>query len=187
MTFRWRPFANPARKDGLELSHWVKCFKDAQGNVSPADGGEYVFAKYNKKVEGGSFWWWASVGANGIALRGAGRGRLPMCARACLSGMDLWHPCKVTRRSSPAHLDQERVLRYNDEEWEQIVTQEPSWSREESDYLLDLAEQLDLRWLVIADRYEVRGCFLVAARRASACVHSLVWSWVPSSRGVGDG
>lgn len=74
VTFRWRPFANPARKDGLELSHWVKCFKDAQGNVSPADGGEYVFAKYNKKVQGS---WWALVGALETTLRGAERGRLP--------------------------------------------------------------------------------------------------------------
>lgn len=51
MTFQWRPFTNPARKDGLELSHWVKCRKDVQDNVVPVDDGEYPFSKYNKKVE----------------------------------------------------------------------------------------------------------------------------------------
>ena len=30
---------------------------------------------------------------------------------------------------------------------------DPAWSREETDYLLDLVEALDTRWLVIADRY----------------------------------
>ncbi len=27
---QWRKFTNPARGDGLELEHWVKCFRDAQ-------------------------------------------------------------------------------------------------------------------------------------------------------------
>lgn len=27
---QWRKFKNPARGDGLELEHWVKCFRDAQ-------------------------------------------------------------------------------------------------------------------------------------------------------------
>ena len=72
------------------------------------------------------------------------------------------------------------MLRYNDEEWDHIVTQEPSWSREESDYLLDLVEQLDLRWLVIADRYEVRDCCPVTGGWAVAffCVEWGVWSGV---------
>jgi hypothetical protein len=51
------------------------------------------------------------------------------------------------------------ILRYNDEEWEHLIDPEPGWSREESDYLLDLCALLDLRWLAIADRYEVIwGC-----------------------------
>lgn len=47
---RWKKFKNQARKDGLELSHWVKCYKDAQGNAREAEGGDYPFAKFNKKV-----------------------------------------------------------------------------------------------------------------------------------------
>ncbi|PSC69878.1 DNA methyltransferase 1-associated [Micractinium conductrix] len=58
VTFEWRKFSNPARGDGLELQHWVKCYRDAQarqggvgmaGRVTPADAGEYSFAKYNNK------------------------------------------------------------------------------------------------------------------------------------------
>ena len=98
VTFEWRLFSNPARQDGLELEHWVKCFRDAAGRVTPADTGEYSYAKYNKHVT---------------------------------------------------------VLRYDDEEWRHLLSRDPGWSREETDYLLDLAQQLDLRWLVIADRYEV--------------------------------
>lgn len=47
------------------------------------------------------------------------------------------------------------VHRYNEEEWNNVIAKDPAWSREETDYLLDLCEALDLRFLVIADRYEV--------------------------------
>ena len=51
VTWQWRRFTNPARTDGLELQHWVKCHKElATGTVKPVDGGEYQFAKYNKKA-----------------------------------------------------------------------------------------------------------------------------------------
>ena len=51
VTWQWRSFTNPARTDGLELQHWVKCHKElATGTVKPVDGGEYQFAKYNKKA-----------------------------------------------------------------------------------------------------------------------------------------
>lgn len=49
---QWRKFRNPARGDDLELEHWVKCYRDARGRVTPADAGEYSFAKFNKKVGG---------------------------------------------------------------------------------------------------------------------------------------
>jgi hypothetical protein len=50
VTWRWQPFTNPARTDGLALEHWVKCYKDQSGNTRPADEGEYSFARFNKKV-----------------------------------------------------------------------------------------------------------------------------------------
>lgn len=52
VTYEWRAFDNQARTDGLRLTHWVKCYRDAQGNVTPAEAGEYSFAKYNKHVSG---------------------------------------------------------------------------------------------------------------------------------------
>ena len=48
-TYQFRPFTNPARKDGLVLQHWVKCFKDAAGKLREAEE-TYPFAKFNKQV-----------------------------------------------------------------------------------------------------------------------------------------
>ena len=48
-TYQFRPFNNPARKDGLLLQHWVKCFKDTAGKLREADE-TYPFAKFNKQV-----------------------------------------------------------------------------------------------------------------------------------------
>lgn len=49
-TYQFRPFTNPARKDGLVLQHWVKCFKDTAGKLREADE-TYPFAKFNKQVK----------------------------------------------------------------------------------------------------------------------------------------
>jgi len=56
VTWSWVPFRNSARADGLQLKHWVK---RAVGAGQPAllgtnggdVGGDYAFAKYNKKVD----------------------------------------------------------------------------------------------------------------------------------------
>ena len=61
------------------------------------------------------------------------------------------------------------VFAYDDEEWESLIDADPGWSRAESDYLLDLCRRFDLRFLVIADRYEVRPvpCHSYPAPKAS--------------------
>lgn len=100
VTFQWRKFRNPARGDDLELEHWVKCYRDARGRVTPADAGEYSFAKFNKKPP---------------------------------------------------------IMRYNDEEYKSLIKKEAGWSREETDYLLDMAARYELRFVAIADRYEFPG------------------------------
>lgn len=39
-----------AREDNLELCHWEKGYKDANGRIRDANEGDYPCAKYNKKV-----------------------------------------------------------------------------------------------------------------------------------------
>lgn len=46
-TFQLLPFANEARKDGLQLRHWTPCFKDATGQTRPVDDGPYTYAKFD--------------------------------------------------------------------------------------------------------------------------------------------
>ncbi|KAJ5176249.1 SWR1-complex protein 4 [Penicillium canariense] len=43
--------------------------------------------------------------------------------------------------------------RYTDEEYNRHLKSD-DWSREETDYLMDLAAEYDLRWVIIADRYD---------------------------------
>jgi len=102
ISYEWRPFANPARGDDLQLSHWVKCYTSVANNIKtiPEEQDGYTFAKYNKKPN---------------------------------------------------------VLRYNDEEWKSLVKANDGWTREETDYLLDLIEMMDMRWIAVADRYEYEG------------------------------
>uniref|UniRef100_A0A061QNN8 DNA methyltransferase 1-associated protein 1 n=1 Tax=Tetraselmis sp. GSL018 TaxID=582737 RepID=A0A061QNN8_9CHLO len=101
ITWQWQAFRNPARQDGLELMHWVKCFKDVSGRIRAAEEGEYPFAKFNKK---------------------------------------------------PA------MVMYTDEEYNSLLAvSDAKWSRAETDYLMGLCEQFDLRWPVIADRFHFDG------------------------------
>ena len=69
------------------------------------------------------------------------------------------------------------VYRYNEEEWENVIVKDPDWSREETDYLLSLCDQLELRFLTINDRYEVTALFpifgLVSVSTADLPVHPL--------------
>ena len=46
------------------------------------------------------------------------------------------------------------MYKYDNEEWENVVARDAEWDRAETDYLLGLCEQFDLRFLVIADRYK---------------------------------
>jgi hypothetical protein len=50
VTWKHRPFINQARRDGLQLKHWVKCAKDATGQMREVNEGDYPFAKCNKQV-----------------------------------------------------------------------------------------------------------------------------------------
>ena len=65
------------------------------------------------------------------------------------------------------------ILRYNDDEWEHVLVKDPAWSRPETDYLLELCEQFDLRFLIIADRYAVRPCAYLSLSTAAELEHEL--------------
>ncbi|KAI9788604.1 MAG: swr complex subunit [Piccolia ochrophora] len=45
------------------------------------------------------------------------------------------------------------ITEYNEQEYDGHL-RDDDWSKEETDYLLDLCRSFDLRWVVIADRYE---------------------------------
>ena len=64
------------------------------------------------------------------------------------------------------------VYRYDEEEWASLIN-EPgsSWTRAETDYLINMVEQFDQRFIVIADRWDVSACGAgTRARRAPSCV-----------------
>ncbi|KAL1960202.1 hypothetical protein VTO42DRAFT_8745 [Malbranchea cinnamomea] len=59
--------------------------------------------------------------------------------------------------------------RYTDEQYDKLL-QSDDWSREETDYLMDLAGEYDLRWVVIADRYDYRPKAASASGESTALV-----------------
>ncbi|KAG8937080.1 swr complex subunit [Tulasnella sp. 419] len=88
-----KEFTNPARNDGLKLSHWVKARPGQQEQ-------EYPFAKYNK--------------------------------------------------NPPVAYD------YSMDEYNKYL-EDPDWTREETDYLFAITKEYDVRFFVIADRYNFPG------------------------------
>jgi SANT/Myb-like domain of DAMP1 len=53
------------------------------------------------------------------------------------------------------------LFRYDGEEWLNLISRDNAlasmgWTKEETDYLLDMLETHDLRFVVVADRYNVR-------------------------------
>ena len=47
------------------------------------------------------------------------------------------------------------VYRYDEEEWRNVILPDHDWSREDTDYLLDLCDLFRLRFIHIADRWQV--------------------------------
>ena len=59
--------------------------------------------------------------------------------------------------------------RYTDEEYNRHLNSE-DWTREETDYLMDLVEEYDLRWILIADRYDYQPQPIDSEANAAALV-----------------
>uniref|UniRef100_A0A8R1HJX9 DNA methyltransferase 1-associated protein 1 n=1 Tax=Caenorhabditis japonica TaxID=281687 RepID=A0A8R1HJX9_CAEJA len=87
--YKWMPFTNEARKDGLMLHHWVRA--DKIDINTP-----YPFSRFNKVID---------------------------------------------------------IPTYTDEEYENHL-KSPKWTRDETDYLLEICRQFDIRWPIIHDRFD---------------------------------
>ncbi|KAL4781213.1 DNA methyltransferase 1-associated protein DMAP1 [Aspergillus varians] len=61
--------------------------------------------------------------------------------------------------------------RYTTDEYNRHLKSD-EWSREETDYLMDLVEEYDLRWVVISDRYEFQPQPVDNTETSTALVHS---------------
>ena len=85
--WKWMPFTNPARKDGLVLHHWRR---------STEEGKDYPFARFNKICE---------------------------------------------------------VANYTEVEYNRHLS-DPGWTKQETDHLMDLATRFDLRFIIMADRWD---------------------------------
>ena len=59
--------------------------------------------------------------------------------------------------------------RYSDDEYNRHLKND-DWSRQETDYLMDLTEEYDLRWVVIADRYDFQPQSMDAETNTNALV-----------------
>ncbi|KAJ5339713.1 hypothetical protein N7452_006441 [Penicillium brevicompactum] len=80
------------------------------------------------------------------------------------SHMDVDQPKEEGKDEAPKPTEQDYAFakynvkprlprRYTDEEYARSLKND-DWSREETDYLVDLANEYDIRWVVIADRYD---------------------------------
>lgn len=85
--WQWISFTNPAREDGLVLSHWRRVADEAK---------PYAFAQFNKSVD------------------------------------------------APV---------YSKEEYTKYLTEE-NWSMDETDHLVDLCQQFDVRFSIVQDRFD---------------------------------
>lgn len=59
--------------------------------------------------------------------------------------------------------------RYTDEEYNKHLRSD-HWTREETDYLMDIVQEYDLRWVVIADRYDYQSQPIDAEANTTALV-----------------
>ncbi|KAK6538900.1 swr complex subunit [Orbilia ellipsospora] len=116
-SWREQKFQNPARKDELELGHWVR-----------QDPGAAVTTAADIPDEGTS-------GSAGEVVVG---------------------PKKQLEYQFSKFNIKINILEYSDAEYDTVL-KDDDWSRAETDYLFNLIQSYDLRWLVIADRYEFPG------------------------------
>jgi hypothetical protein len=167
VSFQFIPFKNDARQDDLRLYHWVQCYKDANGQTRPADDGPYSFSKYDIKV--GSYKYddieYETVIRNHLPEPETGWSKARFLHLSCTcitaiyqqdgnatwswagSGSLWWH-------SAGGHWRLTRVL--CSVKALHVILSFALFDKmqEETDYLLDMCELLDLRFILIADRWD---------------------------------
>ena len=74
---------------------------------------------------------------------------------------------------------------YSDEEYVQHLTS-AEWTKDETDYLMRLAQACDLRWIIIADRYDYRPPDLPAAATATDGTGAAAAAPAPPARAKED-
>ena len=155
VSWSWQPFRNSARTDGLMLKHWVKknigaganggkdgAVAGTGGKLLPGSGleatgygvdigGDYAFAKYNKKVEVPEFTdqeyerWIANIDSIETKTK----------------------PSEKNKNENDDNQENKESL-MNDER----LAFKP-WSKVETEYLFDMLRKYDLRFIVAKDRW----------------------------------
>lgn len=156
VSWSWQPFRNSARTDGLMLKHWVKKNIGAAAATGGKDGaagtggkllpgtgleatgygvdigGDYAFAKYNKKVEVPEF--------------------TEREYERWIANLD----SKETKAEKPSENDTNENDE-NQENKESLMNDDrlafKPWSKEETEYLFEMLRRFDLRFIVAKDRW----------------------------------
>ncbi len=86
------------------------------------------------------------------------------------------HSTRLTPRFPAPPPIQPNIFRYDEDEWNALIEKDAEWSRQETDYLLDLCERFDLRFPVIADRYNVSVIDGVGGQRMQGFAGNHTWT-----------
>ncbi|KAG5297492.1 DNA methyltransferase 1-associated protein DMAP1 [Histoplasma ohiense] len=100
-----------------------------------------------------------SARSDGLVLRHWQRKQAPIIEAAAADGEDKMETEAPEQKPENVYafakynVKAQIPKRYTDDQYNRYLKSH-TWSREETDYLMDLVEEYDLRWVVIADRYE---------------------------------
>lgn len=136
------PFTNNARSDGLVLRHWQRLEEPARPALRDVPDANANEEKDKKE-------------------------RLEGAAEANEDGEV--KPLEQEYAFAKYNIKAKVPHRYSDEEYNKYL-QSADWSREETDYLMDIVQDYDLRWIIIADRYDYQPPLENAENNAAALV-----------------
>jgi hypothetical protein len=159
------PFRNPAREDDLVLSHWVPKAEVPAAQAAPAAEGEQAAEDEAQAGSSSKPETQEEVPRGECRARRVDEQQARVAASFGLLRTSAVEPCAETSISPPlshteykfAHFNTNSgVYSYSTEEYHQHLRDE-DWTKEETDYLIDLCQAYDLRFVVIHDRWEWRG------------------------------